>query len=272
MRETKLITFIGGGNMAQAIILGLLKQGYPAQQLQVSDPNQDKRDQFQQQGLRVFQDNQLAVEQAEVILLAVKPQMIADVCQQLASLDLSKKLIISIAAGINLTRLQQLLPTARYFVRVMPNTPALVSKGMAGLYAEDNLPLEFKQFASDLLQAVGEICWLQQEQQMHAVTAGSGSSPAYFFLLMEGMEKALQEMGLTSEQARQLIQQSALGAAQIVINNPQLSFAQLRQNVTSKGGTTAAALAIFEQQQFIPIVQQAMQACVNRSQQMETEF
>ncbi|MDO4626314.1 MAG: pyrroline-5-carboxylate reductase [Pasteurellaceae bacterium] len=270
--QQKRITFIGGGNMAQAIVLGLLKQGYHAENMLVCDPNEEKRTLFIEQGVQANTDNQTAVKKADVILLAVKPQAIATVCHQLSNLDFSDKLVISIAAGISIKRIQTLLPTAQHIVRAMPNTPALVSTGMTGLYAPAQLSNALKNFTSDLLSSIGEVCWFEQEQQMHAVTAASGSSPAYFFLLMEAMQKALLEMGLNTEQARQLIQQSALGAAQMVIQNPQCDIAELRQNVTSKGGTTAAALTVFEQHNFAQLVQQAMQACVQRSKEMESLF
>ncbi len=270
--QHKFIAFIGGGNMAQAIVFGLLKKGYPAQQILVCDPNADRRELFARQDVQVTADNLSAVNRAEVVLLAVKPQIIGTVCAPLSAVDFSDKLLISIAAAVPIARLRALLPGAQHIVRVMPNTPALVSAGMAGLFAEPNLPSAFKTFAQDLLNAVGESCWVENESDMHLVTAASGSSPAYFFQFMHAMQQALTEMGLSETQARMLVQQSALGAAKMAEENPQISLAQLRQNVTSKGGTTAAALAVFDQHKLERIVQQAMQACVQRSQQMETLF
>ncbi|OOS01371.1 pyrroline-5-carboxylate reductase [Canicola haemoglobinophilus] len=270
--QHKLISFIGGGNMAQAIVFGLLKQGYPAELICVCDPNQHRRDLFSAQGTQVSDDNVKAIQDAEVILLAVKPQIMADVCAPLSAVDFSNKLVISIAAGISTARLTALLPSAKNIIRVMPNTPALVSQGMAGLFATEQVPTALKQFAQDLLSAVGKICWLEQEQDMHSVTAGSGSSPAYFFLFMEAMQQALVEMDLDPQTARLLVQQSALGAAQMVIDNPQTALSALRENVTSKGGTTAAALAVFEQKNMTQTIKQAMQACVQRSQEMESLF
>ncbi|MFD1806891.1 pyrroline-5-carboxylate reductase [Pasteurella oralis] len=274
--QTKSICFIGGGNMAQAIIFGLLKQGYPAAQITVCDPNTDKLTLFAQKGIQVVESteisNQTAVRKSEVLLLAVKPQVLADVCHSLSAVNFTPKLVISIAAGISQARLSQLLPSAQHIVRVMPNTPALVSEGMSGLFAPTNLPIELKNFAQDLLAAVGKTCWVADEDQMHAITAGSGSSPAYFFLFMEAMQKALLAMNLDETTARLLVQQSALGAAKMVVENPELTISTLRENVTSKGGTTAAALAIFNQQNLQQTVQQAMHACVERSQQMEKLF
>ncbi|MGC6247348.1 pyrroline-5-carboxylate reductase [Bisgaard Taxon 45] len=274
--QAKSICFIGGGNMAQAIIFGLLKQGYPAHQITVSDPHAVKRQTFAEKGINVIEtsetNNQTAVQQSEVVLLAVKPQLIAEVCQQLSAVDFSQKLVISIAAGVSVAKLQSRLPSATHIVRVMPNTPALVSEGMSGLFAQQNVAPEYKQFTQELLNAVGKTCWVSNETDMHAITAGSGSSPAYFFLLMEAMQHALSKMHIDEKTARLLVQQSALGAAKMVIDNPDLPIATLRENVTSKGGTTEVALTVFTQQQLHTTVQQAMQACVERSQQMEKLF
>ena len=270
--QHKLIAFIGGGNMAQAIVFGLLKQAYPADKIIVCDPNEEKRDLFAQKGVRTSTDNVAAVAQAEVVLLAVKPQVLAEVCSPLSAVDFSDKLLISIAAGISVKRLTALLPTAKAVVRVMPNTPALVGEGMAGLFADQNTSENDRTFAQDLLSAVGKTLWVASEEQMHAVTAASGSSPAYFFQFLEAMQQGLIEMGLSAENARELVQQAMLGSAKMVLENPQVDLSTLRQNVTSKAGTTAAALNVLDQHQFNDIVQQAMQACVARSKEMETLF
>ena len=253
--QQKLIAFIGGGNMAQAIVLGLLKQGYPADKIIVNDPNEEKRAFFAQYGVAVSTDNEQSITQSEVVLFAVKPQVLADVCKPLSAVDFSDKLIISIAAGISTARLAGLIPTAKSIVRVMPNTPETD-----------------RTFAEDLLSAVGKTTWVTNEDQMHAVTAASGSSPAYFFQFLEAMQQGLIEMGLDEKQSRELVQQAMLGSAKLVIENPQTALSTLRENVTSKGGTTAAALNVFNQHQFNDIIKQAMQACVARSQEMEKLF
>ena len=270
--QHKLIAFIGGGNMAQAIVFGLLKQAYPADKIIVCDPNEEKRALFAQKGVRTSTDNVAAVAQAEVILLAVKPQVLAEVCSPLSAVDFSDKLLISIAAGISVKRLTAFLPTAQSVVRVMPNTPALVGEGMAGLFAAKNTSENDHTLAQDLLSAVGKTLWVASEEHMHAVTAASGSSPAYFFQFLEAMQQGLIEMGLSADNARELVQQAMLGSAKMVVENPQLDLSTLRQNVTSKGGTTASALNVLNQYQFNDIVQQAMQACVARSKEMETLF
>ena len=270
--QHKFITFVGGGNMAQAIVFGLLKRGYPAENITVCDPNEEKQRLFASKGVRVATDNVAAVSSAEVVLLAVKPQVLAEVCVPLSAVDFSDKFVISIAAGVSLARLTALLPTATSIVRVMPNTPALVGEGMAGLFAAKNTSENDRTFAQDLLSAVGKTRWFDSEEKMHAVTAASGSSPAYFFQFLEAMQQGLIEMGLSTENARELVQQAMLGSAKMVVENPQVDLATLRQNVTSKGGTTVAALNVFNQRQFNDIVQQAMQACVARSKEMETLF
>ena len=268
--QHKFITFVGGGNMAQAIVFGLLKRGYPAGNITVCDPSEEKRQLFAEKGVQVATDNVAVV--GSVVLLAVKPQVLAEVCAPLSAVDFSDKVVISIAAGISLARLTALLPTATSIVRVMPNTPALVGEGMAGLFAAKNTSENDRTFAQDLLSAVGKTLWVDSEEQMHAVTAASGSGPAYFFQFLEAMQQGLIEMGLSAENARELVQQAMLGSAKMVVENPQVDLATLRQNVTSKGGTTAAALNVFNQRQFSDIVQQAMRACVARSKEMETLF
>ena len=270
--QHKLIAFIGGGNMAQAIVLGLLKQGYPAEQIIVNDPNETKRAFFAELGVQTAQDNAVSAKRADAVLLAVKPQMMAEVCRCLAGIDFSDKLLISIAAGISTARLQALIPSAKSVVRVMPNTPALVSEGMAGLFAAKNTAQADCIFVQELLNTVGKTLWLQDEAQMHAVTAASGSSPAYFFQMLEAMQQALVEMNLDADSAYALVRQAIFGAAKMAIDNPQLDFSTLRQNVTSKGGTTEAALAVFNAQHFNQIVAQAMRACAARSQEMEKLF
>ncbi|TCJ98399.1 pyrroline-5-carboxylate reductase [Volucribacter psittacicida] len=271
--QQKSIVFIGGGNMAQAIIFGLLSKGYPAQLINVCDRNPSKLALFANKGVAIEQDKEKALQQADVVVLAVKPQAMAETCAEFASaVDFTNKLVISIAAGISCARLAQYLPSAQAIIRVMPNTPALVAEGMTGLFATEQVSLSLKQFTQQLFSSVGQVCWVKDEQKMHAITAAAGSSPAYFFLFMEAMAQALADSGLDNEQIRLLIQQSALGAAKMVVENPKLSLSQLRENVTSKGGTTAAALQVFQQHQLDQLVQQAMQACITRSQQMEKQF
>ncbi|CAH0532596.1 Pyrroline-5-carboxylate reductase [Vibrio stylophorae] len=271
--DAKRIAFIGAGNMAHALIAGIVKSGYHAKQIIASDPNQAQLDSLAAQyGIETTQNNHQAVEQADVVVLAVKPQLMAEVCQPLAAIEMGDKLVISIAAGISVSRLNAIFATELKLVRVMPNTPALLGEGMSGLFASANTQADERTFAEKLLQAVGKTCWVQEESEINTIIAASGSAPAYFFLFMEAMQKAAMAKGLDQNTARLLVQQSALGAAKMVIENPQTDIATLREQVTSKGGTTAEALRVFAEQQLEQTVAEAMQAAYDRGQAMEQLF
>ncbi|OBT17473.1 pyrroline-5-carboxylate reductase [Vibrio sp. UCD-FRSSP16_10] len=259
--------------MASSIIAGLLDSGYPAQAITATAPSQQSRDSIAERfSVATTPDNHLAVSQADVIVLSVKPQMMSDVLAELSDIDFENKLLISIAAGITVPRLQSMLGKNADFVRVMPNTPSLLGLGMSGLYAPQNISQQHKAFAGQLMQAVGEICWVESEAQINSIIAAAGSSPAYFFLFMEAMQKEAIAQGFDEQTARLLVQQSAAGAAQMVVENPDLELATLRNQVTSKGGTTAEAIATFNQHQLSDTVAKAMQAAVKRAEEMESLF
>jgi pyrroline-5-carboxylate reductase len=270
----KSLAFIGGGNMAAAIIGGLVQRGYPAALIHAADPSDLARrrlaDQF---GIKTHEFNNQAVAAAEVVVLAVKPQVLGDVCHTLmAQLDgPGERLYLSIAAGIPLASLKAYLQGAPRIVRAMPNTPALVGLGMTGLYAPAGVNDQDKQLCERLLEAVGKVLWVADEAGINSVIAAAGSAPAYFFLLMEAMQQAAINMGLSADDARLLIAQTALGSAQMALEKPE-PFATLRQQVTSKGGTTAAALSVFENQDFSATVAAAMHAAVERAEAMAREF
>ncbi|MGB5444010.1 MAG: pyrroline-5-carboxylate reductase [Psychromonas sp.] len=271
----KKITFIGAGNMAASIISGLVKSGYPGDCICASEPNITNTQKLvDKYAINGSQDNSTSANWAEVIVLAVKPQIMADVCQALANqgVDFSNKLVISIAAGVSVQRLQFLLGEKTPVIRVMPNTPALLQKGMTGLFASQQVSQENKTFADELLSSVGETLWVKEESMINAVTAASGSSPAYFFLFMEAMQDKAIAMGFDPEQARLLVMQSALGSIEMVKHNPELTLSTLRENVTSKGGTTAAALATFNELALTETVAKAMQAAADRGAEMEKLF
>lgn len=268
MMSQKTIGFIGAGNMSRAIIFGLIQSGYPANKILASNPSQEKLDILAKLGVQTFRDNHKVMQSSEVVILAVKPQIMADICTHLQDIHCQHKLILSIAAGISVQRLHQLLPSAKAIIRVMPNTPSLIGEGMSGLFANPHCTDSDKTIATTLLSAVGKVCWVSQESNINTVIAASGSSPAYFFYFLEIMQKKVMQLGLSSAEARLLVQQAMLGAAKMVVENPDLSLAELRQQVTSKGGTTAAALAIFEQQ--LPaLIDDAMQAAIERAKVME---
>lgn len=268
--QQKKIAFIGAGNMAFAIIAGLVKSGYPAGLMTACNKsNQARREQLRAMGLNVDSTNRHAVELSDVVILAVKPQMMAEVCSEFADVDFSEKSVISVAAGISVARLEQLLPTAKNIVRTMPNTPSLIGEGMAGLFAKKSVEPTACQFAEALLSAVGGCYWVETETKLNHIIAITGSSPAYFFRFMEAMQQSAIDMGFSEQDARQLVQAAALGAAKMVVANPDLPIATLRENVTSKGGTTAQALAVFEQNDLTKTVDQAMHAAIKRAEELE---
>lgn len=272
--QQRKIAFIGAGNMAQAIIAGLVNGGYPAQHISVCAPSGKNRDALAAQ-YRVISsaDNVSCAQEADVIVLAVKPQMMATVCEPLREqVNFSGKLVLSIAAGINVARFQTLLGEPLNIVRIMPNTPSLVGKGMSGMYAPTSVNQADKDFTAQLMQSVGKICWVDSESGINGVIAAAGSAPAYFFLFMEAMQQEAIRQGFSQETARLLVQQAASGAAALVEANPDTPLSTLRENVTSKGGTTAEALRVFNEQQLTQTVAEAMQAAIARAQEMETLF
>lgn len=271
--EQRTVAFIGAGNMAHAIIAGLVSSGYPARSILATAPSETRRLPLEQKyGIRTSSDNLAAASEADVVVLAVKPQLMAEVCKPLQAIDFSGKLVISIAAGVSAARLNQMLATELRLVRVMPNTPSLVNRGMAGLFATPLVAEQDKVFTADLMSAVGEVCWVEQESGINSVIAAAGSAPAYFFLFMEAMQAEAIAQGFDAETARLLVQQSALGAAEMVKANPEIELSTLREQVTSKGGTTAEAIRTFNEHQLSEIVAQAMRAAVSRAQEMEKLF
>ncbi|MDF4907659.1 pyrroline-5-carboxylate reductase, partial [Vibrio parahaemolyticus] len=187
--EHKKIAFIGAGNMVRAIVSGLVANGYPAQNITATAPSEARRLLLEQDfGIRTTSDNIQAATEADVVVLSVKPQMMADVCKPLQSIDFTNKLVISIAAGINCSRLDDMLATKLNLVRVMPNTPSQLGLGMSGLFAPTHVTEHDKAFAAELMEAVGKVCWVEQESGINNVIAAAGSAPAYFFLFMEAMQ------------------------------------------------------------------------------------
>ncbi len=262
------IGFIGAGNMATALIEGLLATGIDAAQLWAADTLDAKLAAFAAKGVNITTNNQEVVRQCAIVVLAVKPQVMAQVVSALQPV-LSEKacLLISIAAGISCASLQQWTHPQQAIVRCMPNTPALVQAGASGLFANIHVSATQKQAAQNIMEAVGIACWLDLETQIDAVTALSGSGPAYFFLLMEAMQAAGVKLGLPPEVARQLCLQTAYGAAKLALNS-EVPADELRRRVTSPGGTTEAAIRQFETEQFHAIVERALAKANERSQEL----
>ena len=266
----KNICFIGGGNMAQALIGGLLSRGLPTTRITVSDPVEQIRHVLEEKGIQTTTENVDAIKHADVVVLAVKPQVLATVLQPLKGL-LSDKLVISIIAGAEIQTISDLIGGSQRIVRVMPNTPALVQTGAHGIYAPVAVDAQDRELTSQILAATGLTLWVENEAQIDAVTAVSGSGPAYFFYLMESMIRAGKNLGLDEKVATALTLQTALGAAQMAITSSN-SPAELRKNVTSPNGTTQAALEVFDRAQISQNIQAALAAAQKRSQELAQEL
>ena len=272
MKTTRL-AFIGAGNMAGSLIGGLVAGGWDPDNIAVSDPDSERLSTLGSR-FRINTDtnNHSVVENARVVILAVKPQVIHEVALDLASLvQKNQPLLISIAAGVRATDLQRWLGGSCALVRCMPNTPALIGCGATALYANDAVTEAQKQLADEILRAAGITTWVQQEELLDVVTALSGSGPAYFFLLMEAMQNSAVELGLDQETANLLTLQTALGAARMA-GESGVAAEELRARVTSKGGTTAAAVASFEQNGFHYNVSKALRAAYERSRELADEL
>lgn len=264
------ICFIGGGNMAQALIGGLLSRGLPTTRITVSDPVEQIRQILEEKGIQTITDNVEAIQNADVVVLAVKPQVLATVLQPLKGL-LSDKLVISIIAGAEIQTISELIGGSQRIVRVMPNTPALVQTGAHGIYASEAVNAQDRELTSQILAATGLTIWVDSEAQIDAVTAVSGSGPAYFFYLMESMIRAGKNLGLDEKVATALTLQTALGAAQMAITSSN-SPSELRKIVTSPNGTTQAALEVFDRAQISQNIQAALAAAQKRSQELAQEL
>ncbi len=270
MSKTR-IAFIGAGNMAASLIGGLRAQGLEADAIRASDPGAETRAKVTaEHGIDTFADNGQAVDGADVVVLAVKPQAMKAVCEALRPSLKPNQVVVSIAAGITCASMTRWLGE-QPIVRCMPNTPALLRQGVSGLYATASVSAEQRQQAEQLLSAVGVALWLDEEQQLDAVTAVSGSGPAYFFLLIEAMTAAGEKLGLPRETAAQLTLQTALGAAHMAVSSD-VDAAELRRRVTSPAGTTEAAIKSFQANGFEALVEKALGAAAHRSAEMAEQL
>ncbi len=262
----KSIAFIGCGNMAYSLINGLVADGYDPARIWASDPDSDKLAAMAaNSGVRITSDNNEAVSLADVVVLAVKPQILEQVAQGLVeSVRKQKPLIISIAAGIREETIQRWLGGDVTLIRTMPNTPAMIQTGATVLHAGPGVSAADRDTAESILRSVGLTRWVEDEGLLDVVTALSGSGPAYFFLVMEALEEAAIKLGLPADSARLLTMQTALGAARMAIES-KAGPATLRQHVTSPGGTTEKALQTLEDGELRKLFDQALQAACNRS-------
>jgi pyrroline-5-carboxylate reductase len=272
MTQFPRIGFIGAGNMASALVGGLLAKGWPASALMLTDVSTSALSVHALRGLSTGTDNAALVAAVDIVVLAVKPQAMKAVTQALAAVaQQANPLFISIAAGIPVESLGQWLGGNVAVVRAMPNTPALVQTGATGLFANAAVSNEQRAQAEQVLAAVGIALWVDNEAKIDAVTAVSGSGPAYFFYLMEAMINAGVKLGLDPRDARDLALQTALGAAQMAIT-ADVGPAELRRRVTSPHGTTEQAVAVFDDAGFSEIVEQAMRACAERGVSLAAEL
>ncbi|KAK4946807.1 hypothetical protein LTR10_014309 [Elasticomyces elasticus] len=273
--QNSKIAFVGGGNMAAAIIGGLLAKDISPKNISVSEPWDVNREKMKALGVNTTTSNTEATEAADIVILAVKPQVAKSVCQELGGAWGQRKntpLIVSIAAGITLKSLQEWTELsdgrAPHIVRVMPNTPALVGEGASGLFAGHDVSSDEKDLVTALLGSVSKaIEWVDKEELLDVVTGLSGSGPAYFFAMVEHLVSSATSLGLSTEQATRLATQTCLGAGKMLVESPD-EPAQLRKNVTSPNGTTDAALKSFEASGFKEIVDKAVKAATSRGEEM----
>ena len=266
------ILFIGGGNMARSLIGGMIARGVAANRIAVVEPVAAARESLTHQfGVTVAETANSVAADASVAVLAVKPQVMRSVCASLRSLLPSKALLVSVAAGIRSDQIDAWMGGGRAVVRVMPNTPALLSAGAAGLFANDKVSQQQRTEAEALMESTGLVRWIGEEGLMDAVTALSGSGPAYVFLLAEAMQAAAESQGLPADTARALAAQTVLGAARMLTESGE-DAAELRRRVTSPNGTTQAAIESFEADGFRGMVDRAIDAATARGRSLSAEF
>jgi pyrroline-5-carboxylate reductase len=267
------IAFIGAGNMSSAIIGGLVAKGFNPKHIIATATRQASLDKVATiASVNTTLDNHHAIAQADVVVLGVKPQVMKSVCQELApTIQAHKPLVISLAAGLKIESFEQWLGEGLAIVRCMPNTPSLVQCGASGLFGNEAVSREQKNIATDMMAAVGITLWVNEESGIDAVTAVSGSGPAYYFLVMEAMQAAGEKLGLPAEVAKQLTLQTALGAATMA-SQSDLDAAELRHRVTSPGGTTEQAILSLQADGLERMFEKAMTACKNRAIGMAKEM
>lgn len=268
MKKSK-ITFIGGGHMAASLIGGLIADHVPPAQLCASDPESERLSQLAAQfGIRTTTDNAECIADADVVVLAVKPQILHAVCTSLAATLPPGMLIISVAAGVRSQAIARWLGKQQAaVVRAMPNSPALLQSGATGLYASPAVSEQQRDLAESILRATGLTVWLDDEAQLDTVTALSGSGPAYFFRIMEALEQAAVELGLSERKAHLLTLQTALGAAKMAIESSE-SVSVLRERVTSPGGTTEQGLHVLEEADIDALMKRVLTAAHERAEEL----
>jgi len=271
--KNETIAFIGAGNMAGAMIGGMLAEGITPKQIWATDLDEAKLNTLASHcNINVTTDNKTVLEVADVVVLSVKPQVMKDVCSNIAELAKEKKpLIISVAAGIQAKHLNNWLGDSLPIVRAMPNTPALIRAGVSGLYANEFVSETHRELAENILRAVGVVLWVEDEAQMDFVTALSGSGPAYFFRVMEAIEQAGESLGLPHDVSRLLTLQTALGSATLAMESSD-DLKTLREKVTSPGGTTEQGLKQMNELNIDKLFEETLKAASNRSQELAKQL
>ena len=260
--NNKKITFIGAGNMARALVQGLLDNDYPAQLITMSNRSHGKLHFFAEQGIHVTQDNKAAVKQADIVILAVKPDQLESVCRQIADVLSTHAVIVSVAARVTTDAIQAWFDDDRAIVRAMPNTGVAVSAGVTGLFASDDVSDEAQALVEELFAVTSMVVWLEDESLLAAVTALSGSGIAYYFRFMEILQEEAVRLGLPDDVAKFMVAETALGAAKMVLESDE-DIVTLRRYVTSPNGSTERALAVMDEAGLQDIISEAMQAVVD---------
>ncbi len=268
--QSPVLAFIGAGNMAKAIIGGLVSSGYPAHNIIATNPGNEKLQALSNQfGIKTTNDNYQTAKSAEVIILAVKPWIVPLVCKEIEDV-IGQQLILSIAAGKAIDSIQQYFQNNSNIIRAMPNTPCLISKGVTGLLAHKDVDQAKRDFVERLFNHIGDTCWITNEQQMDIVTALSGSGPAYYFYLTEALIKAGIELGLDDATCEKLVTGTALGSASMLTHQPVQSAESLRKAVTSPNGTTEAAIQSLDQNQLMKTILHAVEAGTKRGHDLSS--
>jgi len=263
------IAIIGGGHMGTSLLAGLIANHYPPKKLWVADPESEKLQRLETEfKIHTTTENLTAIKSADIIILAVKPQLLANVCAQMQEIiHQQQPLVISIAAGVRVESLQKWLGEKTAIVRAMPNTPAMISSGATALFANRFASAKHHDLAESILRAVGVCVWVDDEKLMDTVTALSGSGPAYFFLMIEALQNAAQDLGLSAETARLLTLQTAFGAAKMALES-EVDVTELRKRVTSPGGTTEQAVRVLEEKKIRDMFQHALLAAKARAEEL----
>ena len=272
MENKTVIGFIGAGNMAYALIKGLLSNGFDAKNINVSDSNKELLINRQSElKITTYSDNNSLLDNSDIVVFAVKPQVLSIVCLQLKNKVKPNHLFVSIVAGIRGNDINRWLGGNFALVRTMPNTPALFQSGVTGLFANDLVSNQQKELVTSILSSVGECFWVDDEKLIDAITAISGSGPAYFFLLMQSITQAATALGLDEKTANSLSIQTSLGASLMATKSGKDSKT-LRKEVTSPNGTTQAAIESFQDQNFEGIVAAATRAAYDRARELSNDL